>query len=96
MCSLALLVAILAKTPLGQAESMMLEGVQRVAIPLIATIGFLFMSTVIRNVGVVDIVANWFDPALNYAPIGNVVSVSDCWFDHSIKRSISSDCDYHF
>ncbi|WP_254619794.1 SLC13 family permease [Vibrio metschnikovii] len=72
----ALLVAILAKTPLGQAESMMLEGVQRVAIPLIATIGFLFMSTVIRNVGVVDMVANWFDPALNYAPIVVMLLVS--------------------
>ncbi len=72
----ALLVAVLAKTPLSKAEAMMLEGVQRVAIPLIATIGFLFMSTVIRNVGVVDIVANWFDPALNYAPIVVMLIVS--------------------
>ncbi|MCD8508923.1 MAG: citrate transporter [Bacillus sp. (in: Bacteria)] len=72
----AILVAILAKTPLSKAEEMMLDGVKRVAVPLIATVGFLFMSAVINNVGIVALVTDWFDPALSVAPIVVMLVVS--------------------
>lgn len=72
----AILVAILAKTPLAKAEEMMLDGVKRVAVPLIATVGFLFMSAVINNVGIVALVTDWFDPALSIAPIIVMLVVS--------------------
>ncbi|ADH98147.1 SLC13 family permease [Salisediminibacterium selenitireducens] len=72
----SILVAIFAKTSLKKAEEMMLEGVKRVAVPLIATLGFLFMSSVIQNVGIVDIMANWFDPLLAYSPVLVMLAVS--------------------
>lgn len=72
----SILVAIFAKTSLKKAEEMMLEGVKRVAVPLIATLGFLFMSSVIQNVGIVEIMANWFDPLLAYSPVLVMLAVS--------------------
>ena len=72
----SILVAIFAKTSLKKAEEMMLEGVKRVAVPLIATLGFLFMSSVIQNVGIVEIMANWFDPLLVYSPVLVMLAVS--------------------
>lgn len=72
----SILVAIFAKVSLKKAEEMMLEGVKRVAVPLIATLGFLFMSSVIQNVGIVDIMADWFDPLLTYSPVLVMLAVS--------------------
>ncbi|WP_078577996.1 SLC13 family permease [Salipaludibacillus agaradhaerens] len=72
----SILVAIFAKVSLKKAEEMMLEGVKRVAIPLIATLGFLFMSSVIQHVGIVDIMADWFDPLLAYSPVLVMLAVS--------------------
>ncbi|WP_280770686.1 SLC13 family permease [Salipaludibacillus daqingensis] len=72
----SILVAIFAKVSLKKAEEMMLEGVKRVAVPLIATLGFLFMSSVIQNIGIVDIMADWFDPLLTYSPILVMLAVS--------------------
>ncbi|AOM84061.1 SLC13 family permease [Salisediminibacterium beveridgei] len=72
----SILVAIFAKISLKKAEEMMLDGVKRVAVPLIATLGFLFMSSVIQNVGIVDIMANWFDPLLAYSPVLVMLAVS--------------------
>jgi hypothetical protein len=72
----AVLVAILAKTPPGKAEEMMLDGVKRIAVPLIATVGFLFMSAVIKNVGIVTLVTDWFDPALRFSPVIVMLVVS--------------------
>ncbi|UTR13517.1 citrate transporter [Salipaludibacillus sp. LMS25] len=72
----SILVAIFAKISLKKAEEMMLEGVKRVAVPLIATLGFLFMSSVIQNVGIADIMADWFDPLLVYSPVLVMLAVS--------------------
>ncbi|MCR6097755.1 citrate transporter [Salipaludibacillus agaradhaerens] len=72
----SILVAIFAKVSLKKAEEMMLEGVRRVAIPLIATLGFLFMSSVIQHVGIVDIMADLFDPLLAYSPVLVMLAVS--------------------
>ncbi|WP_246108442.1 SLC13 family permease [Salisediminibacterium halotolerans] len=72
----SILVAIFAKVSLKKAEEMMLEGVKRVAVPLIATLGFLFMSSVIQNIGIVDIMASWFDPLLAFSPVLVMLAVS--------------------
>ncbi|SER88989.1 SLC13 family permease [Salisediminibacterium halotolerans] len=72
----SILVAIFAKVSLRKAEEMMLEGVKRVAVPLIATLGFLFMSSVIQNIGIVDIMASWFDPLLAFSPVLVMLAVS--------------------
>lgn len=58
------------------AERSMLESVQRVAVPLIATIGFLYMSGVIAAIGITDLLGGWFEPLIDAAPIITLVLVS--------------------
>ena len=72
----AVLTALLAKISLGTSEEAMLKGVERIAVPLVATIGFLFMSAVIKNVGIIDYVSKWFDPLLDISPELTMLFVS--------------------
>ncbi|UMZ72951.1 SLC13 family permease [Natranaerofaba carboxydovora] len=74
LCSL--LVAFLGGISLFDGEKAMLEGAKRVATPLVATIGFLFMSSVIENIGLPDLLSVWFDPVLSVAPIQTMFIVS--------------------
>ena len=60
---------ILAKRDPKQSEQEMMKGVGRIATPLVATIGFLFLSTVIRNIGLVQVIADLLKPVLSVAPI---------------------------
>lgn len=60
---------ILAKMSPRAGEAAMLEGVGKIATPLVATIGFLFMSAVIKNVGLVDLIGDAIKPLLNVSPI---------------------------
>ena len=53
----ALTTMILSATNWKDAEHKMLDGVSLIATPLVATIGFLFMSTVIRQIGLVDTIS---------------------------------------
>lgn len=57
-------------------EKAMLNGVGRIATPLVATIGFLFMSAVIKNVGLADLIGVIFDPFLSFAPIQTLLLIS--------------------
>ena len=59
----------LAKLDPRQSETDMMAGVTKVAVPLVATIGFLFMSTVIRNIGLVQVVSSAINPILSVAPV---------------------------
>lgn len=72
----SILVMLLARLNPMEAEASMLESVKRVAVPLIATVSFLFMSGVIKAVGITELLADWFSPALNAAPILTVAIIS--------------------
>ncbi|MBS3976689.1 MAG: hypothetical protein KGZ75_08225 [Syntrophomonadaceae bacterium] len=72
----AILVVFLAKMPVIEGEKAMLAGVARVATPLVATVSFLFMSAVIREIGLVKLLSEWFKPALAVAPIQIMLLVS--------------------
>lgn len=63
------LAGLLARQGTRRTETLMLEGVQRVATPLVATIGFLYMSAVIRNIGLVALLSRWLEPVIAGAPI---------------------------
>ncbi len=65
----ALATMILSSTNWKDAEHQMLEGVSLIATPLVATIGFLFMSTVIRQVGLVDTISGLAAPVLSVSPV---------------------------
>lgn len=72
----SVLVMLLGKSNVQSAEASMLKSVERVAVPLIATIGFLYMSGVIGAIGITELLANWFDPLLGSAPIITMLLVS--------------------
>ncbi|MDR1708507.1 MAG: citrate transporter [Candidatus Accumulibacter sp.] len=58
-----------AKISPKKGEAYMLEGVGKIATPIVATIGFLFMSAVIRNVGLVELIGKLMEPALKVSPL---------------------------
>lgn len=67
---------LLAKAKPAVAEAAMMEGVQKIAVPLVATIGFLYMSGVIKSIGIVDDVASLLGPWLSVAPVFIMLLVS--------------------
>jgi len=67
---------ILARISIKDGESAMLAGVGRIATPLVATIGFLFMSAVIKSIGLSDLIGVMFDPLLSVAPIQTLLLVA--------------------
>ena len=67
---------MLSVTNVAKAEQFMLEGVGRIATPLVATIGFLFMSAVINNIGMADTIAEMFRPMLTVAPMQSMLLVA--------------------
>ncbi|OWZ84339.1 SLC13 family permease [Natranaerobius trueperi] len=72
----SLLVAALSKMKLFEGEAAMLDSAKRVATPLIATIGFLYMSSVINEIGIPELLSDWFGPALEVAPIQTMALVA--------------------
>lgn len=50
-------------------EEAMMKGVALVATPLVATIGFLFMSTVIKQIGLVSTMSELFGPFMAASPV---------------------------
>ncbi|WP_182353186.1 SLC13 family permease [Flaviflexus huanghaiensis] len=72
----SVIVMIMARANPMEAEKSMLESVKRVAIPLIATIGFLYLSGVISAVGITGLLGGWFEPLIEAAPIITLVLVS--------------------
>ena len=65
----ALLTMVLAHRNAKQSEADMLKGVGLIATPLVATIGFLFMSAVIRAIGLVDTMSDAVGPILSVSPV---------------------------
>ncbi len=65
----SVLVMIMSRKGPAAVELAMLTSVERVAVPLIATVGFLYMSGVLRSVGITDYLADWFNPLLDVAPV---------------------------
>ncbi len=72
----AILVAILAKINMNTGEKEMIDGVQKAAIPVVATISFLFMSAVINKIGLVDVISGVMGPAVSISPIYTMLIVS--------------------
>lgn len=72
----AILVALFAKRKLAQSEAEMLAGVSKIATPLIATIGFLFMSGVMNKIGLVSLISHILGPVVSIAPIQAMLFVS--------------------
>ncbi|MGO1460293.1 MAG: SLC13 family permease [Flaviflexus sp.] len=72
----SVIVMLMARTNPMDTERSMLESVQRVAVPLIATIGFLYMSAVIGAIGIADLLGDWFEPLIDTAPIITLILVS--------------------
>lgn len=72
----ALLVAVFAKVSMTKGEADMLAGVGKIATPLVATIGFLFMSGVMNKVGLVGLLSDSLGPAVAMSPILIMLLVS--------------------
>lgn len=72
----SLLTILLSRTHAGSGEAAMLNGVSRIATPIVATIGFLFMSSVIKNIGLASLIADVFMPLLKMAPLQSMLLVS--------------------
>ncbi len=54
----------------------MIAGAARIATPLLATISFLFLSTVIRNIGLAHTVSETVRPILSLAPVQAMLLVA--------------------
>lgn len=65
----AVLVGVFAKISMSKGEAAMLQGVGKIATPLVATIGFLFMSGVMNKIGLVALISQVLGPAVSVAPI---------------------------
>lgn len=72
----AILVAILAKMNPAKSETDMIDGVKRAAIPIVATISFLFMSGVINKIGLVGVISNVMAPFVSVSPVYTMLFVS--------------------
>ncbi len=74
LCAIATM--ILGKSQLAEGESAMMKGVEKIATPLVATVGFLFMSGVMNKIGLVKTVADALGPVVVAAPIVMMMVVS--------------------
>ncbi len=70
------LTIILARISPSTGESYMLKGLTSMAIPLVATIGFVFMGSVINAIGLTEVVKTAIEPALSVSPLGVMLIVS--------------------
>lgn len=57
-------------------EEAMLASVRRIAVPLVATVGFLYMSGVIGAIGLAARMTEWFDPLTATVPIVTMLLVA--------------------
>lgn len=72
----AVITAILGKVGMSTGEAAMLEGVAKIATPLVATVGFLYMSSVMNKVGLVGIISDLLGPVLSISPVFVMLFVS--------------------
>lgn len=74
----AMATMVLAAKPAKEAEAAMMKGVSLIATPLVATIGFLFMSAVIKNVGMVETMSDLVAPIISISPVFVMFMVALC------------------
>ncbi|XOQ53243.1 MAG: CitMHS domain-containing protein [Succiniclasticum sp.] len=72
----AILTVLLAHEKFSQGEAAMLDGVEKISTPLVATIGFLFMSGVMNKIGLVDTISSFFGPVIDASPVLAMLVVS--------------------
>ena len=72
----AIFTILLSVLSFQKGENDMLEGVSKIATPLVATIGFLFMSGVIKQIGLAAVIGEIFTPMLTHAPLQSMLLVS--------------------
>ncbi len=72
----AIITAVLGKVNMSNGESAMLEGVAKIATPLVATIGFLYMSSVMNKIGLVGTISDFLGPVLSISPVFVMLFVS--------------------
>ena len=65
----AIVCMVLAKVSARLGEEQMMKGVSLIATPIVATIGFLFMSTVIKQIGLVQTMSDAVGPVLSVSPV---------------------------
>ncbi len=86
----ALVVMVLAHKDMKSSEQTMMQGVGLIATPLVATIGFLFMSTVIKQIGLADTISHICSPdAFLLSDFDHVLRVFRHGFHDSILRCAS-------
>ncbi|MDD4722348.1 MAG: hypothetical protein PHR07_06350 [Acidaminococcaceae bacterium] len=72
----AIFAAMLGKVTMGVGEAAMLEGVAKIATPLVATIGFLYMSGVMSKIGLVKTISDLLGPIVSISPVFVMLFVS--------------------
>ncbi|MDO5727847.1 MAG: SLC13 family permease [Bowdeniella nasicola] len=72
----SIIVMAMARINPFRTEAQMLTSVERVAVPLIATVGFLYMSGVIGEIGITELMAGWLEPLIEAAPILTLALIS--------------------
>ncbi len=65
----SLVTIVLSRINPAEGETAMIEGVRKIAVPLVATICFLYMSGVINNIGIATLLSDWLKPGLDTAPV---------------------------
>lgn len=74
----AMMTMFLSSTNAKEAENAMMKGVSLIATPLVATIGFLFMSTVIKEIGMVQTMSDLVAPIMSIQPVLVLFGVAFC------------------
>ncbi|MCL2617392.1 MAG: hypothetical protein FWD96_07085, partial [Defluviitaleaceae bacterium] len=72
----ALIAVAISGIKLADGETAMKDGLVRITTPLLATVGFLFMSGVIGQVGITTLISETLSPALSVAPIQTILLVA--------------------
>jgi len=72
----AIFAGVLGKVAMGAGEAAMLEGVAKIATPLVATIGFLYMSGVMSKIGLVKTISDLLGPIVSISPVFVMLFVS--------------------
>jgi hypothetical protein len=70
------LVMVMGRQDAFATEEAMLTSVRRIAVPLVATVGFLYMSGVIGAIGLASRMTEWFDPLTATVPIVTMLLVA--------------------
>lgn len=82
---------VLAHKNAKDSEDAMMKGVSMIATPIVATIGFLYMSTVIKEIGLVATMSQLFGPFMQASPVIAlaVISTLTALFTQSYGASAS-------